>query len=129
MEIEDLLMSDETHPTLEEKRSIQTSLLGKSVPDLLDLIDTADRSGNVASRVFASKQALESMSNTAFPFSSEDKALASMSLRELYAVSMGDYVDASDYQVLSGVACSMHICLHGCEWRIIYPILCNQHEE
>jgi hypothetical protein len=96
MEIEALLVNDEKHPTSDEKETLQQGLQDKSILDLLDVIDRSESSGNVASRSLAGRMVLERLDKR---MSDEDQALASLSLKELYGVSVGDYVDATDYQM------------------------------
>lgn len=96
MEIEALLVNDEKNPTADEKKSVHKSLRDKSILDLLDIIDKSESSGNVASRSLAGRMVLERLDKR---MSEEDQALASLSLKQLYGVSVGDYVDATDYQI------------------------------
>ena len=100
LEVESLLLNDEKYATMTEKEEISSALRQKTIPDLLDVIDKAEISGNVASRTVASQLALERMGKVSqSAFSDEDRALAALSLRELYGVSMGEYADATDYQI------------------------------
>jgi len=98
MEIEALLVNDEAHLNEVEKEEITEKLKEQSIEELLDIVDRTQSVEGVASRELASKIVAERLGNE--DISAEEAALASLPLRELYAISIGDYVDATDYQIL-----------------------------
>jgi maltodextrin utilization protein YvdJ len=97
MEIESLLVGDERYPTQEALTELRRNLKDKTVQELLDVIDNNQLSGNVASRRIASDAVMAQLHGTRLV--DEESMLSTLTLRELYSVSVGEYIDATDYQI------------------------------
>jgi hypothetical protein len=97
MEIESLMVNDQIHLTEKEKKEYRDHFEKYSVEDLLDLVDGKQSNLNRAQRKIASELLVQRLQGT--QYKDEEARLFELSLRELYDVSVGKYVDATDFQI------------------------------